>query len=238
MAETTLHFKVFGYDSEEVIATLQDGLSSENAKFQVETTYKDSLITVRCGEAVTERIYQIVYTLFEGAIYSDGNISLAARAVDYLRLTDKQLGVAESLTGGLICSKIVEVAGCGDVFYEGIISYSNIAKQMRLGVGRSTISAAGAVSANVCQQMAQGLLGEYVNIGVSTTGLAGPTGDSEDKPIGLTYIGITDEEKCDVTKHVFSGDREAIRNLAANTALFLLIKRLHQPTDFKNMVID
>ena len=138
------------------------------------------------------------------------------------------LATAESLTGGSIASSIVDVPGCSNVFYGGAVSYSNDAKIKYLGVAEETIGDFGAVSEQTAIEMATGLLNDNVQIGISTTGIAGPTGGSLNKPVGLVYISVTDNERTEVYKNVFKGDREQIRNQARDMALFYAIKHLQK----------
>ena len=114
------------------------------------------------------------------------------------------------------------------MYYGGAVSYSNDAKIKYLGVAEETIGDFGAVSEQTAIEMATGLLNENVQIGVSTTGIAGPTGGSLRKPIGLVYIAVTDEERTEVFENVFKGDREQIRNQARDMALFYVIKYLQK----------
>ncbi|MBO5774077.1 MAG: CinA family protein [Clostridia bacterium] len=174
-----------------------------------------------------EDFYELDIT-FEDIAYGDGKKSLAETLVELLLEKDVMFSSAESLTGGSIASAIVEVAGCSAVFYGGIVSYSNDAKMKYLGVAEETIGDFGAVSKQTAIEMATGLLSEKVQIGVSTTGIAGPTGGSFTKPVGLVFISVTDEERTDVYEHVFKGDREQVRNQARDTALFYAIKHLQR----------
>ena len=86
--------------------------------------------------------------------------------------------------------------------------------------------------------MARGLIRPGVNYSISTTGIAGPGGGTDKKPVGLVYIGVAEEINCNATECRFEGTRDAIRRMAANTALYLLWKRLVKPIDFENMVIE
>ncbi len=165
---------------------------------------------------------------FEDVCFGDGRKSLARVLVETLVEKSLTVATAESLTGGNIASSIVEIPGCSNVFYGGIVSYSNEAKCKYLGVAEETIGDFGAVSEQTAIEMATGLLSKDVQIGISTTGIAGPTGGSFTKPVGLVYIGITDEEHTKVYKKIFKGNREQIRNQARDMALFYAIKHLQK----------
>ncbi|NCA66893.1 MAG: CinA family protein [Clostridia bacterium] len=232
--------KIFGYDEIEVKNMLQEIFSLfTTVEYKYRTAFSDTLLTVSGDvEVDIDNALVCVYDNFDSGVYADEDISLAERAVDFLKLYKYKLSVAESLTGGMICSAIVDVPGSSEVFYEGIIAYSNEAKKDRLEVYEHSLKEQGAVSSEVCSQMALGLLKDgNIDICVSTTGIAGPSGATEEKPIGLTYIAVADVDKCEVFKHIFHGDRECVRHTAANCALFHLINRLKQPTDFSKMVI-
>lgn len=130
------------------------------------------------------------------------------------------LGVVESATGGLISSLITDVPGSSDYYQGGIVSYSNQAKMKLLGVKRETLDKFGAVSAQVAEEMAQGgckALGAHICL--SDTGIAGPTGATLNKPLGLFYLGLSYKEKNMNRKHVFNGLREENKAEAAITAL-------------------
>ena len=127
---------------------------------------------------------------------------------------------AESCTGGLITKKITDVAGCSSVFHGGVVSYSNYVKQNVLGVSAETLAKVGAVSRETAEQMALGarkLTG--ADVSAATTGIAGPGGGTAEKPVGLVYISASFGEKTVVTKNIFRGTREEVREAAAKKAI-------------------
>ena len=135
------------------------------------------------------------------------------------------IATAESCTGGLIAGALTEVAGSSAFFDRGFVTYSNESKQALLGVDLNILENYGAVSAKCSQAMAQGALNNSnAQIAVSVTGIAGPGGGSENKPVGLVYVGIATHETVDVVKCNFSGTRSDIRNLTVFKALDLLIE--------------
>lgn len=147
------------------------------------------------------------------------------------RLTEKgkKIATAESCTGGLISKRITEVSGSSGVFDCGVCSYANAIKHKVLGVSQTDLDALGAVSAEVSVQMAEGVrkLAE-ADCSVSTTGIAGPTGGTPEKPVGLVYISYSDGKTSETIKALF-GDlkeptRENIRKAASDVALWLAIK--------------
>lgn len=122
------------------------------------------------------------------------------------------LATAESCTGGLIAARITEVAGSSAYFDRGFITYSNDAKTRQLSVPVALIDDFGAVSKEVAEAMAQGTLEHSgADIAVSVTGIAGPSGGTPEKPVGLVYIAVATWDGAKVHEHRFSGDRAAIR---------------------------
>ncbi|MCG6839041.1 CinA family nicotinamide mononucleotide deamidase-related protein [Fusobacterium nucleatum] len=133
------------------------------------------------------------------------------------------ISTAESCTGGMIASKLIEVPGISENFIEAIISYSNEAKIKRLKVKKETLEKYGAVSEEVAREMLAGL---KTDIGISTTGIAGPDGGTKNKPVGLVYIGIKVKDEVKVFKRELKGDRNKIRQRAMMHALYNLLKIL------------
>ena len=136
--------------------------------------------------------------------------------------------VAESCTGGSLAAVITDVPGSSQWFDLGVITYSNRSKEGLLGVSPSVISAEGAVSRAVAEAMARGVLERSVaNVSVATTGIAGPDGGSEKKPVGTVWIAWACRSQwIDASRYIFQGSRIAIRQQAVQAALEGLIKRL------------
>ncbi len=172
-------------------------------------------------EQVKERIGDVVYTTEED--------SLQAALVKALAAQGLTLATAESCTGGLLSSRIVEVSGCSSVFHCGVCAYSNDMKEQLLGVRHKTLKQFGAVSEQTALEMARGVrkLGG-ADIGLSTTGIAGPEGGTDKKPVGLVYVGISSPwmEKT-IQLNLSRGqwdERNLIRYLAASNALNLALQ--------------
>ena len=137
------------------------------------------------------------------------------------------LALAESCTGGLVAERLTEVPGSSVYFKEGTVAYSNEAKVRLLGVPSDLIAEYGAVSAPVAEAMAEGArLRADTDFGLSVTGIAGPGGGSEEKPVGLVYIALSDDAHTEHRKLLLPGDRQLIRWRAAQAALDLLRRRL------------
>lgn len=151
------------------------------------------------------------------------------KIVDILKNKGLTLAIAESLTGGLVCSCICEVSGASAVLLEGIVSYTDESKVTRLGVDIRTIETHTSVSPETAKEMAQGVRKNLsADIGISTTGVAGPDEtDGNGNPRGLVYIGISTDQETIVSKHIFEGTRNVIREKAKNTCIEILYKALY-----------
>src|SRR5919205_2364052 len=137
------------------------------------------------------------------------------------------LAVAESCTGGLISQRLTEVPGSSVYFMEGVVAYSNDAKTRSLGVDAELIQKHGAVSSEVAEAMAEGVRRRAdTDFGLSATGIAGPSGGTEEKPVGLVYIALSDDAHTEHRKLMLPGDRHLIRWRASQFALDLLRRRL------------
>jgi PncC family amidohydrolase len=134
------------------------------------------------------------------------------------------ISTAESCTGGLLAGRITDTAGSSAYLLGGVVSYSNEAKIALLGVDTTTLEAHGAVSEPVAEEMARGArqrLGS--DVGISITGVAGPGGGSADKPVGLTWIGISDVRSDRAQRFLWDSDRAVNRALSVDAALQMLI---------------
>lgn len=137
------------------------------------------------------------------------------------------ISTAESCTGGLLAGRIINYPGISEVFMDGAVTYSNSAKMRMLGVSKDTLKKFGAVSSECAGEMAYGIAkASGTDIGISTTGLAGPGGGSDEKPVGLVYMGVSIKGKVITKKFNFTGNRQKIRDRAAYTALDFLRRAL------------
>lgn len=138
------------------------------------------------------------------------------------------IGTAESITAGAVASRLATPAGASAYLQGGIVSYAYAVKEQVLGVPRSVLDNPGAVSDECARRMAMGAnsaLGS--TIAVSTTGIAGPSGSTSRKPVGLVYIAIAGADGTICEEHVFEGDRESITKAATDRALQMLADYLH-----------
>ena len=139
---------------------------------------------------------------------------------EILKKRGLKIAVAESCTGGLVGSKITDVPGASSYFLGGVIAYSNEIKMNILGVKKETLENFGAVSEECAREMAIGVSRLFKSdVAIATTGIAGPSGGSKDKPVGLVYIGVKIGEEIEVRKYVFKGKRTEIKEKIANRAI-------------------
>lgn len=161
---------------------------------------------------------------FGNDVYStEEDTTLEKAVIDLLRANDLTVTCAESCTGGLLSARLINVPGASDTYKSGVITYSNKAKRRFLNVKKSTLQKHGAVSEQTAEEMAKGaafLL--KADVSVAVTGLAGPDGGTEEKPVGLVYIACSVKGDITVKKYQFSGSRSKIRDSAVSAALALL----------------
>ena len=141
-----------------------------------------------------------------------------------------RLSIAESCTGGLIGHRITNIPGSSDYFDGGVITYSNDAKRELLKVPEETITTYGAVSRQTAVAMAEGIRKlRGVEIGIGVTGIAGPAGGTEAKPVGLVYIALSSPVRVECKEFRFNGDREMIKLQASEAALNMIRRLLEEP---------
>jgi PncC family amidohydrolase len=146
---------------------------------------------------------------------------------DELRKRGLSISTAESCTGGLVSHRITNVSGSSDYYKGGVIAYANEVKEKNIHVARETLEEKGAVSTECAVAMAKGVRKLLdTDVGIATTGIAGPTGGTPDKPVGLVYIALATKEYVYHEKHIFHGDREENKRKAADAALEMLKKQL------------
>ena len=146
-----------------------------------------------------------------------------------LRKKGWTLSIAESCTGGLVCDRITDVSGSSDYFLGGMVNYSNESKSTHLGVSSVEIRTYGAVSSRVAGKMAQGVRKTFgTTFGLSSTGVAGPTGGTKRSPVGRVFIGLSDGRRTWVKREDFKGNRRAIKRKATQRALQFLYEILVQ----------
>ncbi|MFR2389272.1 competence/damage-inducible protein A [Intestinibacter bartlettii] len=157
---------------------------------------------------------------FGQSLYATGETSIEEVVSKMLVENNLKIAVAESCTGGMVSASLINYPGISSVFMEGCVTYSNEAKMKSLGVKKETLDVYGAVSDKCAKEMASGVAARYnTNIGIATTGIAGPDGGTDEKPVGLVYFGIYINGKVISKKYVFNGDRQGVRERATRTIL-------------------
>ncbi len=225
-------FKIFGRSENEIKEKLGDILN-KNGNISIytrkcanevhvlaELVEQDEETAKNTLKPVAKEIKKALGTM----VYSTKEHETMEEAV--VRLLNKYeltVTTAESCTGGMIASKIVNVPGASDVFNEGFITYSNKAKRKHLDVSKNTLKKYGAVSEQTVREMALGgVFAADSDACIAVSGIAGPDGGTDEKPVGLVYIGCCIKDDVTVKECHFTGSRYEVREQAANTALDLL----------------
>jgi nicotinamide-nucleotide amidase len=209
------------------------------------TTYKDVettilahagdiQLTLLCAKsnaaAAQQRVDELAGRMEEALedwLYSSDGEPLEQIVLYYLGLRQSTLAVAESCTGGMIAERITSVSGSSRSFLGGAVVYSNALKTAFAQVPSSVIAEHGAVSEEVAKALAQGIRQRTgATLGLGITGIAGPTGGTEQKPVGLVYIALSDAQKTECLERTFRGDRARVREWATQQALDLIRRRL------------
>jgi len=190
----------------------------------------------QAAEERLDRLEELLRERVDAHIFGTGNDTLEGVLGDLLRQRNLTLAVAESATGGLVGSRITDVAGSSDYFLGGIVSYAYSAKENLLGVSREVLMEEGAVCEPVARQMARGVRKRLgANVGIATTGIAGPTGGTDDKPVGTVWIGYSfvpdpDRPDADEITHArrlqLVNDRQVNKELFATSALEMVRRQL------------
>ncbi|MEM8949309.1 MAG: CinA family protein [Pseudomonadota bacterium] len=163
---------------------------------------------------------------------SNVSLELAEDIIRACTASGLRIATAESCTGGLIGACLTEIAGSSAVVDRGFIVYSNQAKQDLLGVPSSTLEAHGAVSAETALAMARGAKERAgVDLAIAVTGIAGPGGGSEAKPVGLVHLALAAGERLETVADVFPGDRQAVRAATLERALRMVLAAIDQGVD-------
>jgi nicotinamide-nucleotide amidase len=177
-------------------------------------------------ELVNELAEKLKVALGDG-VFSENNETMEEVLARLLLPRGLTLSVAESCTGGLIGQRVTRIAGSSKYFLGGVVCYGNQAKMDLLGVPQRVLETDGAVSAEAARLMAEGVRRVFrASIGVSVTGIAGPSADGSDKPVGLVYAAVADAAGSRVSERKFPGDRERVRVQAAQLALDMVRRRL------------
>ncbi|RNC28985.1 MAG: putative competence-damage inducible protein [Candidatus Dichloromethanomonas elyunquensis] len=222
--------KVFGLGESELERKLPD-LMKQSSPFLTlidKHTYMDLRISVRDRDetaALTAlgQTEKVIRQRLGNHIFGIDEETHSQVVGGLLRQEKLTLATAESCSGGLLGGRITAEAGSSDYYLGGIVSYANSAKEGMLGVKTGSLMTFGAVSEEVAKEMADGARKVLsADLGLSITGIAGPGGGTEDKPVGLVYLALADAHGVRAERKLFSGNRESIRNMVVETALHML----------------
>ena len=167
-----------------------------------------------------DRLSEVLYSLLGSMIYGEGKDTIEHVIVHTAIEKHKTVSIAESCTGGLIGHRLTEIPGSSAIFKGGFVVYSNAAKIMVLGVGQTCIDSYGAVSTETAGQMATNVMDKFgTDYGLSVTGIAGPGGGTDEKPVGLVYIGLADSSNTEVREYKFGTDRNRNKVRSSQAAL-------------------
>lgn len=218
--------------AEQVAAVLPPDLGALSVAFLPDLRGVDLRLTVRgldqpAARAQFDRVEQTLGPVVGPFAFQSEDGDIAASVLQALLGHGATLATAESCTGGLVGKRITDRAGASDAYLGGVVAYANEVKTRRLGVDPALIEAEGAVSEAVARSMAVGAAGAFASdAAVSVTGIAGPGGGSEEKPVGTVWHAATLRGHTVSELHTFQGDRDAVRERAAQAALFLLLRLL------------
>ena len=181
-------------------------------------------------EAAQQRVDELAGKIEEELdefIYSSQDETLEQIVLYYLGMNGATLAVAESCTGGLVSQRLTSISGSSRSFLGGAVVYSDQLKTEFAGVPKPLIEQHGAVSREVAAALAEGIRRKTsATFGLGVTGIAGPGGGTEEKPVGLVYVAVSDGKQTDVVEKRFGGERETIRSWASQQALDLVRRRL------------
>lgn len=224
--------KICGYGESQVedrLLDLIDGQDNPTIATYAKIAEVHLRVTAR-GENEAEAIKRMEPVLeeiqgrFGNAVYTTKeHVTLEMAVVELLKRNRLSLSAAESCTGGMVCARLVNVSGVSEVFMQGMITYSNEAKMRLVGVREQTLAAYGAVSEETAKEMALGgAAAGNTDVCIAVTGLAGPDGGTDKKPVGLVYMACCLKGQVTVREYHFKGNREKIREQSVVRALNLI----------------
>jgi len=219
--------RTFGIGESSLDAELSDIADEGDVVLGFRTAFPDNhlrplarAVSAQEADAKLDRVVEQIRERLGAIVYGEGDDTLEVVVGRALREQGKTLAVAESCTGGLIAERITDVAGSSAYFLGGVVAYANEAKQALLGVDAALLAEHGAVSEPVARAMAEGARERFgADLALATTGISGPDGGSEEKPVGLVYIALASAEGTHCDHFVFPLDRTRHRQLTAHTAL-------------------
>ncbi|MCR5733736.1 MAG: nicotinamide-nucleotide amidohydrolase family protein [Lachnospiraceae bacterium] len=231
--EYTQLLKLCGTSMVEVKKKIKDLVKEGNDNPVIALSEERGEIYIRVSSVMSEEksakkiakpVIKELKSRFSEKIYTtDENMTLEETVVELLKNNSLTVTMAESCTGGMIAARLVDVPGVSVVFKEGFITYSNKAKRMRLGVKKGTLSSRGAVSEQTVKEMLKGALkASKADCALAVSGVAGPDGGTEEKPVGTVFIGCNVGGKSTVIEEHYEGDRKYVRECTVTDSLALL----------------
>jgi nicotinamide-nucleotide amidase len=227
------YLRVFGIGESMLEDTIMDLVDTQK-EVTIATYAKEGQVTVRLtskSKTYEEAMMNIrpleeeIKNRLKDKLYSTEDEELEYVASKMLIENGITVSIAESCTGGMVSSRLTDVPGISKVFNRGIVSYSNESKVENLGVSPETLEKFGAVSRETAIEMAEGIRRvAQTDLGISVTGIAGPDGGTDEKPVGLVYVALADKSGCDCKELRLAGSRDKIRNMAALN-VFDMIRR-------------
>lgn len=227
---------IFGLGESAVEDTLSDLMKNSSnptvapyaALGEVKVRVSAKAADAAAADALIDPVISIIKEKLGSAVYGIDADSLQNVLVQELKNKRITAAAAESCTGGMVCAAITEIPGASSVFFGGICAYSNESKQKLLGVSSRTLEQFGAVSEETAKEMAQGVRNVFcADIGVGITGIAGPDGGTQQKPVGLVYIAVASKSYTETKKlylaRKLANDRAAVRRMATLHALSLML---------------
>lgn len=222
--------KVFGLGESELEQKISDIMSKSSPFLTLldKHTYMDLRVTIITGDrekayTILNNTEDVIRKRLGDSVFGVDDETHAQIVGNLLRKNKLTLATAESCSGGLLGGRLTDEAGSSDYYLGGAVSYANSAKEMILGVDPNSLLEHGAVSEAVAKEMAEGVKKNLqADLGLSITGIAGPGGGTEEKPVGLVYIGLAHLQGVEIKKCQFVGSRESIRNMSVETALHML----------------
>lgn len=179
------------------------------------------------ADKILQPFENLLYQKLGNHIYGGKENTLEQVVVDMLINKNTTYSIAESCTGGLVASRLISIPNVSKVFHSGIVCYSNDSKENIIGVSPAILKSKGAVSPEIAEELCRKLYNQtQTDIVMSITGIAGPDGATEEKPLGLVYIGILYKDNIDIHTYYLSGNRNKIQERASQWALNILRKKL------------
>ncbi len=226
--------RTFGMGESTLDAELADIAASGDVVLGFRTSFPDNYLrpiaraaTAAQADALLDRVCDAIRARLGPLVYGEGEETLEQVVGRLLRERGARVAVAESCTGGLVAAKLTDVPGSSDYFLGGVVAYADAAKRALLGVPDALLAEHGAVSDPVARAMAEGVRARFAaDLAVATTGISGPGGGSESKPVGLVHVALADASGTHSDRFVFPLDRTRHRQLTAQVALDWIRRRL------------